>query len=42
MLHAGNHHVVDIAAGAGDESFVFLARDPSANTFNAHQKFLPK
>ncbi|MGY3331422.1 hypothetical protein ACVILI_004439 [Mesorhizobium sp. USDA 4775] len=42
MLHAGNHHVVDIAAGAGDESFVFLARDPSADTFNAHQKFLPR
>ncbi len=42
MLHAGNHHVVDIAAGAGDEPLVFLARDPSADTFNAHQKIPPE
>ena len=41
MLHAGHHHVVDIAAGAGDEPLVFLARNACADAFNAHQNFLP-
>src|SRR5207245_6379326 len=36
MLHAGNHHVVDIAAAAGDEPLVFLARHASADTFDTH------
>ena len=36
VLHAGNHHVVDIAAGTGDESLVFLARYARANAFDTH------
>jgi hypothetical protein len=37
VLHARHDHVVDIAAEAGDESLVFLARNPCADAFHAHQ-----
>ena len=36
VLHAGHHHVVDIAAGAGDEALVFLARNACADAFDSH------
>src|SRR4029077_12006772 len=41
VLHAWHHHVVDIAAGAVDESLVFLARDACADAFNSHKNSPP-
>ena len=41
MMHSGHFVVVRIAAFASDESLVFFAQHPCADTFNTHIQFPP-
>ena len=41
ILHAGDAHIVHIAAAAGDEPPVFLAQNLCADAFNTHSRNLP-
>ncbi len=42
VFHSRHNHVVDIASGAGDEPFVFLARNACADAFDSHKSVPPE
>ena len=42
VLHAGDDHVVDVAARAGDETPVLLARHAGADAFHSHARSPPE